>query len=213
MISKIKADIMAPQDILSKQQKQIYRLLCQGLSNKEIAVKLNIEPRSVATQLSRIKKKVSNLGYTYKIEAGAEHDQYSLPPISPAEELKKRIKDDSGFFKLMFNKYASNEETQNENVYRLASSSPCSSTLLHNNRAKQIKIMAACGGCSSCDKIAARIEKTERIRLREYLQKLQIRPLHINWDDGSAVYLIGSKYVKRLQQIHGSFYGKRPVEL
>ena len=213
MVCKIKTDIIAPQDILSKQQKQIYRLLCQGLSNKEIAVKLKIEPRSVATQLSRIKKKVSNLGYTYKIETGAEHVQYSLPTSSPADELKKRIRDDPGFFKLMFKKYASNEETQNENVYRLASSSPCSSTLLHNNRAKQIKIMAACGGCSSCDKIAARIEKPERIRLREYLQKQQIRPLHINWDDGSAVYLIKPRHIKRLQQIYGNLSGKRRPEL
>jgi len=59
----------------------------------------------------------------------------------------------------MFNKYASNEEPPDENKYRLASSSACSSTLLHKNRAKQMKIMAACGGCSNCDKIAVKIEK------------------------------------------------------
>jgi len=154
-----KINIMIPQKILSKQQRQICKLLSQGLSNKEIAAKLNIEQRSVATQLSRTKMKISNLDYTYKIKTGAEHAQYLLLPSSPADELKKRIKEDPGFFTLMFNKYASNEEPPDENKYRLASSSACSSTLLHKNRAKQMKIMAACGGCSNCDKIAVKIEK------------------------------------------------------
>ncbi len=213
MSSESKSNIMIPQEILSKQQKQICQLLSQGLSNKEIAAKLNIEQRSVATQLSRIKKKVSNLGYTYKIETGAEHAQYFLPPSSPADELKKRIKEDPGFFTLMFNKYASNEEPPDVNKCLLVSSIVCSSTLLHNNRAKQMKIIAACGGCSSCDKIAVKIEKKARIELREYLQKQQIRPLQINWDDGSAVYLIKPRHIKRLQQIYGNLSGKRRPEL
>lgn len=212
MSVKIKANIAAPQEILSKQQKQIYELLCQGLTNNEIAVKLNIAQRSVATQLSRIKKKVFDLDYTYKIKTGAEHAQYLLPQISPADELKKRIKEDPGFFKLLFNRYASNEGLPDENKYRLASSA-CNSTLLHNNRAKQMKIMAARGGCSSADKIAVKIEIKARIELREYLQKQQIRPLQINWEDGSAVYLIKPRHAKKLQQIYSSLSGKRRLEL
>jgi FixJ family two-component response regulator len=60
-----------PREILSAQQKQIYELYKHGLSNKQIAVKLNLEQRSIATQLSRIRKKAAKLPLTYKIEPGA----------------------------------------------------------------------------------------------------------------------------------------------
>lgn len=55
------------QEMLSAQQKQIYAMHRQGLSNKEIAVKLSLGQRTVATQLSRIRKKAANLPSIYRI--------------------------------------------------------------------------------------------------------------------------------------------------
>lgn len=95
-----------PENMLSNQQKQIYELCCQGFSNKDISRILNLKQKTVATQLSRIRKKAAGLDFTYKIEPGAEHACCQVKQNSPASELKKKIRDDPGFFRLMYLKYA-----------------------------------------------------------------------------------------------------------
>jgi len=191
---------LTPQEILSDHQKQIYNLYCQGLSNKEIALKLNLEQRSVATQLSRIRKKAENLSFTYKIEPGAEHAQLPVQQDSPADELKKKIRDDPGFFKLIFDRYTSNEESTDENRYRLASAGRDPALLL-TTRAKNIKIMAASGKDADSSKIVVKMDKKTRKVLKDYLQKQQILPVQTYWDDGSAVYLVTSNDLKKMQQL------------
>ncbi|MDD4169652.1 MAG: sigma-70 region 4 domain-containing protein [Desulfotomaculaceae bacterium] len=194
-------DVLIPLEILSAQQKQIYKMHDHGLSNKEIAEKLNIEQRAVATQLSRIRKKGANLNYTYKIEPVAEYARNpALQQNSPANQLKKKIRDDPGFFKLMYNKYATEEESPNKNKYMLASATQ-DSLLLFNARAKQIKMLAASGSCSSHDKVVVKIDKKSRKLLREYLMKQEMRPVQSYWDDGSAVYLVTLYELENMQNI------------
>ena len=192
--------LLVPQEILSAQQKQIYELYKHGFSNKQIASKLNLEQRSVATQLSRIRKKAANLPLTYKIEPGAEHVQYPVQQNSTAGELKKKIQDDPGFFKLMFNRYATNDEFPKENRYQLASTGQ-DAGLLFTARAKYIKCMVLSGNTIGHDNIVVKIEKKARQLLREYLHKQKIRPVQTHWDDGSAVYLVTSSDFERMQQL------------
>jgi DNA-binding CsgD family transcriptional regulator len=190
---------LIPQDILSVQQKQIYKLYCQGLSNKKIAEELNLEQRSVATQLSRIRKKAANLGFTYKIEQGAEYAQYQVQQDSPADELKKKIQNDPGFFKLMFNRYGKNENSQKENSYRFASTGQDTALLL-TVRAKQVKTIVVSSKGSSLGRIAVKMGKDARKVLGDYLYKQKIKPLQTYWDDGSAVYLVTPGDFKKMQQ-------------
>ncbi len=192
--------LLVPREILSAQQKQIYELYKHGLSNKQIAVKLNLEQRSIATQLSRIRKKAAKLPLTYKIEPGAEHVQYSARQNSTAGELKKRIRDDPGFFQLMFNRYATNDGFPKENKYQLASIGQ-SSALLFSERAKRIKIMELSASYSRHDIFAVKIEKKVRLALKEYLHKQKISPIQTFWDDGSAIYLVTSRDLEQIQQL------------
>lgn len=205
MRNQCQKELLIPEGILSPQQKQIYKLHCQGLSNKEIAGKLNLDQRSVATQLSRIRKKAANLALTYKIEPGAEHAKYPVQQNSTAGELLKKIQDDPGFFKLMFNRYATNEESARENRYRLASTGQ-DSALLFNARAKQIKTIAASGSCLNRDKAVVKIGKKARYVLREFFQKQKIQPVQTYWDDGSAVYLVTLRDLEKMRQILSSSF-------
>ncbi|MDD3653309.1 MAG: sigma-70 region 4 domain-containing protein [Desulfotomaculaceae bacterium] len=193
-------DLLIPQEILSTQQKQIYIMHSQGLSNKKVAENLNIEPRAVATQLSRIRKKAAKLKHTYKIEPRTEYAQNPAMRNSPADQLKKKIRDDPGFFKLMFQKYATEDESLNKNKYMLASATQ-DPALLFNTRVKQIKAIVASGSCSSHDKVVIKIDKRARQMLREYLIKEQIRPLQSYWDDGSAVYQVTISELENMKHI------------
>jgi len=191
---------LVPLEMLSTQQKQIYELYCQGLSNKEIAAKLNLEQKPVATQLTRIRKKAVNLPFTYKFDHGAEHAQYSEQQVSPSDELKKRIQDDPGFFKLMFNRYAVNGTYPNENRYQLASAGQ-DSGLLFTARAKHVKTMAITGKGLCNGKVVVKMEKTSRQVLGDYLQIQKIQPVQTFWDDGSAIYLVTPRDIKKMQQL------------
>lgn len=199
MMGKSKEIGQLPQNILSERQKQIYALYRQGLSNKEIAENLGISPRVVATQLSRIRKKAARLDFTYKMEPGAEH---ALMPDteSPAEQLKKKIRDDPGFFKLMFEMYASNKESVSENRYRLASAG-LDPARLSTIRAKQIKVLTASGKDSGSGKIVVKMGKKNRQALSKFLHKQKIQPMQTYWDDGSAVYLVSPSDAKKMGQL------------
>ncbi len=193
-------DPLIPYCMLSNQQKQIYELHNNGYSNKQIAIELNIEQRSVATQLSRIRKKAVKLPITYKIEPGAEHVHNSVQKSSTASELKKKIRDDPGFFKLMFNRYATNDDFSKENRCQLASLGQASS-LLYKQRTKHIKFMELSGSCSGHDKYIVKFEKKARNILHEYLYKQKIHPIQTFWDDGSAVYLVTSRELEKIKQL------------
>ncbi len=188
---------------LSPQQKQIYNLYCQGVSNKEISVILNIDQRAVATQLSRFRKKSVKLSLsslTYKIIPGAELVQNQTKNDFIADGLKKKIRDDPGYFKLMFNRYATNDESRGENRYRLASAGQ-DAKLLFNARAKHIKAMGKNGNSLGHDKFIIKIRKEDRQIARDYLDKQKLRPLQIYWDDGSAVYLVTKRDMERIREL------------
>jgi len=205
----LKIPLISP-DNLSSQQKQIYNLYCQGVSNKEISVKLNIDQRAVATQLSRIRKKAANLSLaslTYKIIPRAELVQNSTQYNSNASELKKKIHDDPGYFKLMFNRYAADKESHSENRYRLASAGK-DAKLLFSARAKHIKVMVKSGKNLGHDKLVVKIRKEDRQVAREYLEKQKLKPLQIYWDDGSAVYLVTTREMEKIQQLLKSCLNK-----
>lgn len=193
--------ILLPQGKLSAQQKQIYQLYCEGLSNKDIAAKLAIEQRAVATQLFRIRKKAANLNHTYKIEPGAEHALAQEPKDYTASELKKKLRADPGFFKLMFNRYATNEEAKDEDRYQLASTGRDSS-LLFSSRAKMLTVL---GNSKNRDMLVVKIDKKVRQVLKEYFQKQKIRPLEIYWDDGSAIYLVTERDIKIMKHLLDDF--------
>jgi len=197
---KCKQIPLIPQEVLSTQQKQIYKLYCQGVSNKDIALKLKIEQRTVATQLSRIRKKAANIDFTYKIKQGAEPVKLHAQQDSPAFELIQKIQNDPGFFELMFNKYATNEESSKENKYRLAPVGQ-NSSLLFTTRARQIKMMALTGTVLSNGKVVVKIEKKNRRALAEYFQKQKIQPVQTYWDDGSALYMVTYCELKNIEQL------------
>jgi DNA-binding CsgD family transcriptional regulator len=190
-------NITIPQGKLSTQQKQIHQLHSEGLSNKDIAAKLTIDQRAVATQLLRIRKKAANLNHAYKIEPRAEHALEQELKDYTASELKKRIREDPGFFKLMFSRYATNEEAKDENKYQLASTG-CDTSLLFSSRAKMLTVL---GNAKNRDMLVVKIGKEARQELKEYFQKQKIRPLEIHWDDGSATYLVRVRDIEIMQQL------------
>lgn len=200
MKNKIQMNLLVPLEVLSAQQKQIYKLHSDGFSNKDIAGKLNIEQRSVAAQLSRIRKKAAALDYTYKIKPGAESDGKWILPNSPADELKKKIQEDPGFFSLMFNRYAVEQEPVNENKFQLASAIQ-DSVLLTAHRIKKIKTIAASGCCSRHDQIAVKLDQESRHKLSKYLQNQKLRPAQMFWDDGSAIYLMTTRELENIRNI------------
>jgi DNA-binding CsgD family transcriptional regulator len=196
-------NILIPPGKLSSQQKQIYQLYCEGFSNKDIAAKLDINQRAVATQLFRIRKKAGNLNHTYKIEPGAEHALNQKPKDYTAGELKKQIREDPGFFKLMFSRYATNEEAKAENRYQIASTG-CDSSLLFSSRAKMLTVL---GNSKNRDMLVVKIEKKARQELKDYFQKQKIRPLEIHWDDGSGIYLVKERDIEIIKQLLDNFSG------
>lgn len=189
-----------PQEALSNQQKKIFTLYQQGLSNKEIALKLNLNPKTVASQLSRIRRKGANLTYTYKIEPGAEHVLNSTQKDSPSSELKKKIRNDPGFFSLMYNRYTTNKEASSETKYQTAAAGN-DPVLLLNNRSKSIKILTRSGKILNHEKAVMKMDKNAWWLLRSYLQTQKIRPVQTFWDDGSAVYLVSPREVKIMKQL------------
>jgi DNA-binding CsgD family transcriptional regulator len=189
-------NILIPKGQLSAQQKQIYQLYCEGLSNKDIAAKLDIEQRAVATQLLRIRRKAANLNHTYKIEPGAEHASEQSSKEYTANELKKKLREDPGFFKLMFSRYATNEEVKNENRYQLASTGKDSS-LLFSSRVKTLTVL---GNSKNRDMLVVKIGKKDRQELKDYFQKQKIRPMEVHWDDGSGVYLVTERDLEAMKQ-------------
>lgn len=189
--------ILIPQGKLSAQQKQIYQLYCEGFSNKEIAGKLDIEQRAVATQLLRIRKKAANLSHTYKIEPGAEHALNKRSIDYTAGELKKKLQEDPGFFKLMFTRYATNENAKDENRYQLASAGRDSS-LLFSSRAKTLTVL---GHSKNREMLVVKIGKTDRQALQEYFLKQKISPIEISWDDGSGIYLVTERDIEIMKQV------------
>lgn len=195
---------LIPRQLLSKQQQEIYELHCWGLSNKEIAVRLNLEPGVVSTQLSRMRKKAEKLSFTYKIEPGAEHAQNSKHQDSPAEKLKKTIRDDPGFFKLMFNRYASDRAPRDENSYRLASSG-LDLKLLFKARSRHYNILAATGKGLKVIKL----KKEDQKLLGVFLNTKKISPVQIYWDDGTAVYLVTTNAVKKIKQLYEQYHDTR----
>lgn len=199
--------LLLPYEILSSQQKEIYKLYRQGLSNKEIAAKLNLEQRTVSTQLSRMRKKAANLSYTYKIEPGAEHACLTARQDSPANQLKKKIREDPGFFTLMYERYASEDKPAKENRLRLAAAGQ-ESKLLSSGRAMKIKILAATGKDGNSSKIAIKMDKENRALLRDYLQRQKIRPVQTYWDDKSAVFLVSPRDAKKIQWLLDDYANK-----
>jgi DNA-binding CsgD family transcriptional regulator len=189
-------NILIPKGELSAQQKQIYQLYSGGFSNKDIAAKLGIEQRAVATQLLRIRRKAANLNHTYKIEPGAEHASEQSSKEYTANELKKKLREDPGFFKLMFSRYATNKEVKNENRYQLASTGKDSS-LLFSSRVKTLTIL---GNSKNRDMLVVKIAKKDRQELKDYFQKQKIRPLEVYWDDGSGVYLVSERDLEAMKQ-------------
>lgn len=207
MKQKSRAIPLMPPEILSDRQMQIYQLYCRGMANKEIARKLSLDPRVVATQLSRIKKKAANLNFTYKIEPGAEYAHLQHQLNSPAEQLKKKFREDPGFFSLMFDRYASNDEPAGENRFRLASAG-FNPELLSSARARRLKIIAISGRNSGKATLAVKIDRKDRQVLKHFLEENKIRPVETYWDDGSAIYLLSPRDLRKIQQLLGNFPGE-----
>jgi DNA-binding CsgD family transcriptional regulator len=182
--------------MLSAQQKQIYKLYHEGLSNKDIAAKLDIEPRAVATQLYRIRKKASALNHTYKIEPGAEH-ALNQETKGTASELKKKLQEDPAFFKLMFKRYATNEKAEDENSYQLASTGQDSSLLFSS----RVKMLAALGNSKNRDMLVLKVGEKERKELKNFFQKQKIRPFEIHWDDGRGIYMVTERDIEIIKQL------------
>jgi DNA-binding CsgD family transcriptional regulator len=190
-------NILIPQGKLSNQQKQIYKLYCEGFTNKEIAAKLDLSQRVVATQLLRIRKKAANLNLTYKIEPGAEHALNQRSTEHTAFDLKRKMQEDPGFFKLMFSRYATNEETKDENRYQLASTG-LDPSLLFSTRAKMLTVL---GNTPKKNMFVVKIDKNNRKVLKDFFQKQKIRPLEVFWDDGSGTYLVKEHELEIIKQL------------
>lgn len=185
-----------PASELSEQQRAIYELARKNLSNKEIAGKLGIEARNVALQLSRIRKKAEDLGYTYKIEPGAEHAQNT--GLSPAQELKDKIKNDPGFISLMYQRYGTGQEQTKENRFQLAAAGGAQRELF-KERAKHLKAIIY-GGQNSEEKILLRLSGQQRKQLRRFFSQNKITPIQTFWDDESAVYKVTFQEFKEIQR-------------
>lgn len=197
VLNRKSQNLLIPQAKLSAQQKQIYQLHCEGLSNKDIAARLDIEQRAVATQLFRIRKKAAALTHTYKIEPGAEHALKPELQGNTAGELKTKLQEDPGFFKLMFQRYATNEIAEDENMHRLASSGG-ESSLLFSSRAKMLSVL---GNSKNRDKLVLKVGEKERKELKDYFLKQNIRPLEIHWDDGTGTYLVTERDIEKIKQL------------
>lgn len=72
-LSRIRSTIKAPEDILSRRERQVFGLLAKGLSNSEIAKQLFIHEQTVKTHVGKIFDK---LGLTKRVQAAAYFSQY-----------------------------------------------------------------------------------------------------------------------------------------
>lgn len=209
-----------PLMLLSRQQAEIYRLARLGLSNREIAIRLDLRESQVATQLSRIRRKAAQMKFTYKSLPGAEHalgaekngaDRKcaAARPGSPAYELKQKMETDPGFFQLMRRRYGSDLEDRGSEEFFLTASLGIDRAL-RRARAACIKIQTVGGGGSGVvdrpvppgsgeengtiathyGRVVLRLSKEERVKLGEYLYSRKIRPVEIFREDGSAVYIV-----------------------
>lgn len=72
-LSRIRSTIKAPEDMLSRRERQVFGLLAEGLSNSEIAKQLYIHELTVKSHVGKIFDK---LGLTKRIQAAAYFNQY-----------------------------------------------------------------------------------------------------------------------------------------
>lgn len=175
-----------PINKLSQQQKAIYLLAKQNIGNKEIAHILGLEPRNVAMQLSRIRKKAENLPITYKIEPGAEHTQKSVP--SPLQELKGIVQNDPGYVSLMYQRYGTNRRPLKERRSQLAAAGK-ESGYLYKERAKAIRTLSVASKYGE-EFFLLKLTREQVRQLKGFFSQRGLKPIDNFWEDGSSLYKI-----------------------
>ncbi|HBV98559.1 MAG: hypothetical protein JL50_20985 [Peptococcaceae bacterium BICA1-7] len=187
-----------PETALSAQQKSIYRLAAANLNNKEIGDKLGIDPRNVAVQLSRIRKKMKNLGYTYKLEPRAEPDQNR--EVSPAQALKNRIHNDPGYIILLYQRYGTGSDISKQDRSMLAAVEKDSA--LSRGRLKRLKLMS-CAGKKGEGSVLMKLSRENRDRLKRFSALKGNAIIESYWDDGSAIYKVTRREFEQVRDCLG----------
>lgn len=187
-----------PEAALSAQQRSICRLAAANLSNREIGEKLGIDPRNVAVQLSRIRKKIENFGYTYKLEPGAEPDLNRA--ISPAQALKNRIHNDPGYIILLYQRYGTERDISKQDRSMLAAAEKDAD--LNRGRLKRLKLMS-CAGKKGEGTMLMKLSRETRKRLKRFSILKGNALIESYWDDGSAIYRVTRREYEQVRDCLG----------
>lgn len=172
-----------PVSVLSEQQKSIYDLARQGISNKEISKRLGLDPRHVSNQLSRIRKKAKEINFTYKIEPGAEHTQNTK--ASPLQELQNVIKNDPGYVSLIYQRYGTESKLSRE-VRSQSAASGLENRQLYKQRAKHLRTLVFSNKNSS-ETVLLKLNTLHLKKLRGFIAIRELTVVDRFWDDESIV--------------------------
>lgn len=168
---------------LSEQQKSIYELARQRISNKEISERLGLDPRHVSNQLSRIRKKAKKLDFTYKIEPGAE-PAYDTK-ASPLQELQNVINNDPGYVSLIYQRYGTECKSANEVRSQLAAAG-IQNGQLYKQRAKHLRTLV-CSAKNSNETVLLKLNKNHLKKVKGFLTSKDLTVVDRFWDDESVV--------------------------
>ncbi len=185
-------------ELLSSQQRLIYQMAREGIRYNQIAQRLGIKISQVTSQLCRIRKKArfrESVGQNGP-EAGRILNENQL--VSPAEELKRKICTDPGFFSLMRKKYGSDEVLPREDALRLA----CTGEGKNSNTfiIKKIKILSAAGKAGQNNRVVVKLDRYQKKIAAPYLKQKKIYPVVTHWDDGSSLFVMSKEELEGLKR-------------